>query len=222
MNNLINALISEYNNNESKFITDLNKETTIKGIKDSWIYNQLLTPATMKKEWVRVVDLINYLIKRYKKKNDSILAKKIKSINYISQAEDIEKITINVEWKRSRTWGSNPTAESRNDDFNHNRKHYTSGSIGGCGYDKHSTAIAKVLNQSNGLLKAMYKLKNNNMDKSNHDLFGYGSGYGLLPYIEGGVGVSCYPDIMESIGFNFENISSGKSFDVHQITTKKD
>jgi hypothetical protein len=55
---------------------------------------------------------------------------------------------------------------------------------------------------------------------SNHNLFGYGSGYGLTPSIEGGVGVSCYPGIFDKLGYKFETIASGKTFDVFAITKK--
>lgn len=37
-------------------------------------------------------------------------------------------------------------------------------------------------------------------------------------YFEGGVGTSCYYSIAEFIGGKFENISSGKTFDVYQYT----
>ncbi len=95
-----------------------------------------------------------------------------------------------------------------------------SGSIDGYGYDKQSTAVANCLNQIDEILKMLYTIKNDNIDKENRDLLGYGSGYGLTPSIEGGVGVSCYPYIFSKLGYEFKTIASGKTFDVYTITKK--
>ena len=51
-----------------------------------------------------------------------------------------------------------------------------------------------------------------------NELFGYGAGYGILPYFEGGVGVSCYPKIFEKIGFNFRQTGNGKMYDSFEVT----
>ena len=124
-------------------------------------------------------------------------------------------IIIQVEWKKSRTWGNNPTATTRTD----KEGFLTSGSISGCGYCKQSTAVARVLNQVEFIRYLLCKEKNKprNLKKSNGDIFGYGSGYGIIPYIEGGVGCSCYPQIFKKLGYTFRCISSGKSFDDYQI-----
>ena len=121
-------------------------------------------------------------------------------------------------------WGANPNAECwysyKDAEGNHRSGYVTSGSIGGCGYDKGSTAVAMCLNQINEVLKPLYVIKNNvvPMEQQNRDIFGYGSGYGILPSIEGGVGVSCYPKIFKSIGYKFTTQASGKTFDVYTIT----
>jgi len=95
-----------------------------------------------------------------------------------------------------------------------------SGSIGGCGYDKLSTAVAECLNQVNAVLRPLYLMKDKHTGKKNHEYLGYGSGYGILPNFEGGVGVSCYPRIFENVGYEFKTIASGKTFDVFTITKK--
>ena len=121
-------------------------------------------------------------------------------------------------------WGSNPSADcvysyrDANGDLRSNR--VLSGSIGGCGYDKQSEAVARCLNQINEILKLLYTIKNDNIGENNRDLFGYGSGYGITPSIEGGVGVSCYPYIFEKLGYEFKTIASGNTFDVYTITKK--
>lgn len=113
-------------------------------------------------------------------------------------------------------WGSNQTAES----YVNGIGNISSGLIGGYGYDKCSTAVAKVLNQVPQFRKLMFELKNkpSNVNKKNCELFGYGSGYGILPNFEGGVGVNCYDRILNTIGYEFKTVSSGKTFDVYKIS----
>lgn len=75
-----------------------------------------------------------------------------------------------------------------------------------------------MLNQSNSILKALYKVREKDTTTNLRDLFAYGAGYGICPRIEGGVGVSCYNAIFNKIGFEFKTSASGKSFDVYTIT----
>ena len=83
---------------------------------------------------------------------------------------------------------------------------------GGWGYDKLSSAISEVLNEYLPLKELLYNYKekylfeNKLTQANNHDIFGYGSGYGILPYFEGGVGVSSYYKIFNSIGLEFKQI----------------
>jgi hypothetical protein len=86
----------------------------------------------------------------------------------------------------------------------------------GCGYDKQSTATAGVLNQHQTILKRLYAARDAEMTGENRAVLGYGSGYGLPPYFEGGVGVSCHVKILEKIGF-----SAPYSNDVLMVTEKK-
>ena len=69
-----------------------------------------------------------------------------------------------------------------------------------------------------GLLKLLYRAKNKATDQRNRDLIGYGSGYSMLPSFEGGVGVSCYYQILEYIGLKFTHVANGKTFDVYKIS----
>jgi len=55
----------------------------------------------------------------------------------------------------------------------------------------------------------------------NVSLFGYGSGYGVLPKFDGGVGVSCHQGIMEKLGLHMETITSTKTTDVYMIRKKE-
>ena len=93
---------------------------------------------------------------------------------------------------------------------------------GGWGYDKLSSAIAEVLNEYLPLKELLYNYKekylfeNKLIQANNHEIFGYGSGYGILPYFEGGVGVSSYYKIFNTIGLEFKQIN-----DTLYIITKK-
>ena len=109
-------------------------------------------------------------------------------------------------------------------------------SISGCGYDKHSTATDQALNSDKRILKLMYFKKEeelkqrkptyteqNGHEKNteralNHFLFGYGSGYGVLPHFESGVGVSCHIRICEKIGLKMESVSDTKHTNVYIIS----
>ena len=93
---------------------------------------------------------------------------------------------------------------------------------GGWGYDKLSSAIAEVLNEYLPLKELLYNYKekylfeNKLIQADNHEILGYGSGYGILPYFEGGVGVSSYYKIFNTIGLEFKQIN-----DTLYIITRK-
>ena len=93
---------------------------------------------------------------------------------------------------------------------------------GGWGYDKLSSAISEVLNEYLPLKELLYNYKekylfeNKLIQADNHEILGYGSGYGILPYFEGGVGVSSYYEIFNTIGLEFKQIN-----DTLYIITKK-
>ena len=93
---------------------------------------------------------------------------------------------------------------------------------GGWGYDKLSSAISEVLNEYLPLKELLYNYKekylfeNKLLQADNRKIFGYGSGYGILPYFEGGVGVCSYYKIFDSIGLEFKQLN-----DTLYIITKK-
>ena len=126
----------------------------------------------------------------------------------------VEEMSINIEWKKSPTWGYCPRAYAKikfNDGFGESETYKASG----YGYDKESTVIADIFNE---VLK--YKLwdlaANENLDRKEIP-------YGIVlndefnHYYEGGVGVSCYYNIVKFLGGNMEHIANGKTFDVYSI-----
>ena len=125
----------------------------------------------------------------------------------------VKELTIAIEWKRSRMWGSNPRAEARvefQDGTFERRDGYT---CSGCGYDKESTVIAQIFND---FLK--YKLYDKALPKRGSDKRPYGLGYYGVGNYEGGVGTSCYPSIAKFIGGKFVTVASGSTFDVFRYT----
>lgn len=213
--------------NLQKLVKDKNKKDlkdTIENIAsckdftelDHWYIKSLGTEAKRKKYANDSEGYKKYLIERAKLKANKSLSEKINRILTIGKAGDLKSMTISIEWKKSGTWGSNPTATCEVV-TSEGYKSFSSGSISGSGYCKESTAFADASNQSNALLKALYKKMNKNKDKKPSEIFGYGSGYGL-PRLEGGVGVSCYYRIFEALGFKMKHISSGKTFEVYIIT----
>lgn len=223
MKNLISAVTAEAKKRLEDFILGINQVQDAKGL-NTWHYTDLLPKG--KDTSVMSFDFLKaYLIKRKEQRIYKEIERQVKHIQTVMNAGELIEVKIQIEWKKNITWGANPTAEAwayyLDKDGNHNSHYVKSGSIGGCGYDKQSTAVAEVLNQLNEVLKPLYLTRENNPNKPLHDLLGYGAGYGILPRIEGGVGVSCYPRIFETIGYKFETVASGKSFDAYKISKAK-
>lgn len=170
-------------------------------------------------------EAIPYAVKRMEKEIDKETAKKLARLERIEKASDINYIRVAIEWNRSRVWGSNPSVEVFTDAYNG----YTRGSASGCGYDKESAAVAEAFNNNDEVLKILYTLKEKALRAGKKDTsqtactgvnneacIGYGAGYTVLPYFEGGVGVSCFWRILEKAGFE-ESGDHGKNFDVYRI-----
>ena len=213
-----------------KTLADLQEQ--INNNEYKWHAKQYLTPAQQKNLLAGKITLDSL--------QDKIAAKIAKRANYagrIAAAEKetrtIESVTVTIVWKKSATWGNNPRAtvraKLRTAEGYLQYETYESSSVGGCGYDKGSTAVAEGLNQCTALLRLLYSAESlrlahnssrNAVERSRRDYLGYGSGYGPLPAFEGGVGVSSLANILENLGFHYEHVSWGKAFDVYQFTAK--
>jgi hypothetical protein len=121
---------------------------------------------------------------------------------------------ITVEWRPSRMWRSNPRAFTN---FG-----FEGSSTGGCGYDKLSTATAEALNSDLRILKLLAAKKEAALKagsiKESCELLGYGSGYGIIPRFEGGVGVESHRGIIEGLGLKWESVADTKNVNVFSIT----
>lgn len=148
---------------------------------------------------------------------------KIASLEAAANAPRISSASVTVEWAKSRTWGANPTAELLN--MGDGR---TVGHASGCGYDKESAAIAEAMNASPAALRILYELGEAALERGESPrstsacsgyhwggCIGYGAGYSVLPYWEGGVGSSCFWDILKKAGYTVRHAGSGKMFDCY-------
>lgn len=150
----------------------------------------------------------------------------ISKLHTAAAAPDLGFLSVSVECARSRTWGANPTATARTSDG------VFTGHASGCGYDKESAAVAEALNKSPAVLRVLYTAAEaalqsgksytrfNNGNVCWGDVLGYGSGYAILPYFEGGVGVSCFWSILKGCGYVCQCTGSGKWFDSYTAEKK--
>jgi hypothetical protein len=222
MRNIIKAIEAKEKARLTDFITDLEKINEVQDL-NKWYYTELLPKGKSLKEST-LQEAKAYLIKRKEKQVFKSIERQVNRVLTIGKAGEFIEARISIEWKKSKTWGMNPSAECvyiyKDAEGNTRTNRVFSGSVSGCGYDKQSTSVANCLNQIDEIVKILYTIKNDNLDQDNRDIFGYGSGYGITPSIEGGVGVSCYPRIFEKLGYEFKTIASGKTFDVYTITKK--
>lgn len=125
-------------------------------------------------------------------------------------------IEIEIEWKKSRTWGNCPRAYMRWEDADGNW-HYmeNAGYASGYGYDKHSAVVAEALNHFKNL---RYAVRNKDFKKSP---YGICKSEYTYCYFEGGVGMSCYPRIMDWLGYKMTHVADARTYDKWVIIDKK-
>lgn len=139
---------------------------------------------------------------------------------HIENAEKTEvkhaSISIMIEWKRSRTWGYNPTAyvtltaETSAGEYT---KQTATGTASGCGYDKESTAVSEALNSLPIIDAELIRAKD--ACALNDKKMPYGSGYGAMPYIEGGTGMGCVEDVLNACGYQLTGRHNAKTCDYY-------
>jgi len=141
-------------------------------------------------------DRVNQVIKKLELISVKDLNLEIDSLDLIKNASnDLNNpLVITINFYKNSTWGYCPRGF---DNYGHETD-----SITGCGYDKESTASAQLLNQNLSILKRLCEKKNENIESSNRDIFGYGLGCGIIPKFEGGVGIDCHVKILENVGYN--------------------
>lgn len=156
-------------------------------------------------------------------------AKELARIESERNQPAVKEITISIEWKKSRTWGSVPHARADVTFKDNTAGEYGTGfyrqggyTAGGCGYDKESTVIAQIFNQF--LRYKLWLLSDEAIKGGNGSNDAGSAPYGIHHYRDnyrtfgGGIGTNCYYRIAEYIGGKFEHIASGKTFDVYKYT----
>lgn len=194
MKNLINELKKESNEKIKRSIDLFNKE--YKELSDNTTLTKVesfrLSRKTPYKK-SRVIQVEN----RLKAIEEKRLNEQLEKIESVNNAFDTlpNDLVLTINFYKSSTWGYCPKGT---DNYGH-----STSSITGCGYCKESTATARLLNQSDIILKKLYKKMNkpSNLKKGSREVLGYGSGYGTLPSFEGGVGVDCHIRILEKLGY---------------------
>lgn len=153
-------------------------------------------------------------IEHAKKEALKSLNKDLNKILAVEEAKSVYSVDIYIDWKKSQTWGWCPRAYIQVYSLDNNKNHdyeQLEGYASGCGYDKLSSSIASALNGSNAALKLLYEAEEKrlrNIKKGNNqtrrDFIGYGSGYGVMPYFEGGVGFESQYTIFKKLGYNIK------------------
>lgn len=102
-----------------------------------------------------------------------------------------------IRWVRNSTWGWNPHAEL------YVGGEMFTGRASGCGYDKASAAMAEALNACPEIMRALYEKEEERPEGvTRREWLGYGSGCGILPAFEGGVGVRALCDDLTACGLS--------------------
>ena len=120
-------------------------------------------------------------------------------------------IRVEVNWKKSRMWGSNPTAEVWADGYT------SSPSIGGCGFDKESAATATAFKENIVFDRivatcAWLDMKESKATGSGTQTYGYRLGYNGF-HFESAVGYSCHDTIIKRAGYRSTGVFHPKMAD---------
>ena len=213
MNNLLNSIRLEGKQELEKVVKNIEagNMNTIE------FYITDLRKQQLKDGKITLQKVQQIAIRKASKEIEKRTAKKIEKVKQIdSTIENMEDINIIVQTKKTNL-GYQHKATLATEKIRIDGK-YT----GGWGYDKLSTAIAEVLNQYKPLMKIMYKYIDNKMWEEgsltidNHEVLGYGSGYGILPYFEHGVGVSSFYKIFDNLGLKLTQVTD----EFYRITKK--
>ena len=146
-------------------------------------------------------------IKDINKKRQAML----KRLDAVSQAEPLRYIEARVEWKKSRTWGYNPSVEAWT-----TGGYYDTGKASGCGYDKESAAIGEALADSLSLQRFIIE----NLSKLK-DEYGIETRFGIAHLSIGGKGVNTLLNLFKKVkGWTVDEMH-GNSFDGYKIRKNK-
>ena len=183
---------------------------------ESWHYRDMMTPAALALvQACKADDLLpraaqEKMLRRFCRKNEAARADMLAKLQAAADAPALELLTVSVEWARSRTWGSNPTATALA--YGGHTVRETVGHASGCGYDKESAAIASALNTSPAVMRVLYDHaeRGGSFAYSVHTFAG-------IPSFDGGCGVSCFLAVFEGCGYAWEDVAHGRSYDAYKL-----
>ncbi len=209
--NLIKA-VDEYHDNELREFSAAIEELTNGKALENWYYRNRMTAAA--KKMIEEAEpgaalpesAKNKMLARFARETEKQRAKYLEKIAAAEAAPEPEYIVINIEWKRSATWGMNPHAEISGE------RTRTTGSASGCGYDKASAAAASAANQHPEILRILYT----HAERGGEFPYSVYTFAGL-PYFDGGCGMSCFYNVFEACGYRFKQTANGKTFDAYAI-----
>ena len=178
--------------------------------KDGKEFYRVLATLTTKQQQKPLAEQKQILLEKEQKRFEKETQEKFKRLDAVSGADIPNKIEITIDWRKNPTWNYNPTATLWTD----NGERVDGSSIGGCGYDKGSTATAQVLNKCKQIKRVVFekleKLTQTKIYKmlksgeGSRDFWGYGLGtygHGCLPSFDGGVGVDCHFENLNRLGY---------------------
>lgn len=195
--------------------------------KKSWYYfdekfRDVLISRVELKILLPPADLVK-IENRQARKLEKVRVKEFAIVEAHKAQQPVKSLTITIEYKKSYMWGYNPHASVVVEYHSGEQDFFEGFTASGCGYCKQSTVIAEIFNKC-----LRYELYRKIKTKPPYGLYYYGGSYKdkveylSEPTYNGGVGTSCYTNgVAEFIGGKFENIASGKSFDVFVYTDKK-
>ena len=128
--------------------------------------------------------------------------------NQLAQKQ-VKEIKLSIEWKKSKMYGHNPHATAQVFHVDGSISNFTA-KCSGYGYDKESTVFADIFNQC-----LAYHLHTS--FKSIKAPYGVSLSNPNWLYYAGGVGVSCYYDIVASLSGKMDKMGWGNNFDVYNI-----
>ena len=159
--------------------------------------------------------------RRAARKEEKEAAKRAAKLDAIKNAPRVDHIEMNIEWKRSKTWGMNPHLRA----WAHYVEPDADGSriapvfestASGCGYDKLSTVVAACFNHF--LKNELYRKTAKQLGKKPYGVRVFEETNNR--YFEGGVGIECYRAIAEFIGGELVRVARGDSFDCFHFNKK--
>lgn len=210
--NIKAAVNAYYDKTMQEFENDMQQNMSTGYALDHWFYRDRMTKKALEtakqldRESILPDTIKASMIKRFTRENEKKRLEKLEKIALIEQYNAPKNADISVEWKKSKMWSYNPTAEIRAN------KRVTTGTASGCGYDKESAAIASAMNSNPEIMRILYEYaENGNVFPYSVNLFAG------VPYFDGGCGMSCFQNVFEACGYKWRCVGSGRLYNCYTI-----